>query len=131
MLWFPVTHVGSETESMRRNATGYLLERAWLEWCYDQYLSPGADKSDPRLSPLLATSFAGLPPAYVLTAAFDPLHDEGVAYAAKLRDAGVDVEHVDSPDMVHVFTYLFAVLPQAPQALKDGAAALRAALMAG
>ncbi len=128
MLWFPVTHIGGETDSMRRNATGYLLERAWLEWCIAQYLPASADKNDPRLSPLLAPSFAGLPPAYVVTAGFDPLHDEGVAYAEKLRTAGIDVHHVDYPDMVHVFTYLYAVLPQAPQALKDGAAALKAAL---
>jgi acetyl esterase len=80
------------------------------------------------MSPLLAGNFAGLPPAYVMVAGFDPLHDEGEAYAHKLQAAGVSVTLDDYPDLVHDFIYLQAVLPQAGQALRKAAVALKNAL---
>lgn len=128
MLLFPVTQIGEETTSLREYAEGYFLERKTLDWFYAHYLPTDADKKDPRISPLHAEDFSGLPPAYVMLAGFDPLHDEGLAYAKKLRAAGVTVTVADYPDMVHDFIYLQAVLPQAAEALNTAAAALKAAL---
>lgn len=131
LLLFPVTQIGEVTPSLANFAEGYFLERKGLEWFYAHYLPAGADTKDPRLSPLAAASLTNLPPAYVMTAGYDPLHDEGCAYAAKLKAAGVAVECADYPGLVHDFIYLQAVLPQAPAALKAAAAALRSALKAG
>ncbi len=131
MLLFPVTQIGSETKSLRDCAEGYFLERATLEWFYAHYLDAGADKSDPRVSPLAAKDVSGLPPAYVMVAEFDPLHDEGAQYAAKMKAAGVSVTVADYPGLVHDFIYLQAVLPQAPEAIKAAAGALKGALMTG
>ncbi len=127
LLMFPVTQIGNETVSLREFAQGYLLERATLEWFYDCYLPPDADKTDPRISPLNSKDFAGLPPAYVMLGGFDPLHDEGKDYADKLRAAGVPVTVADYPDMVHVFIYFDAILPQAREAMVAAANALKTA----
>jgi acetyl esterase len=129
MLLFPVTQIGSDTRSMRENASGFFLEKATLDWFFGHYLEKGADTNDARMSPLLATDLSGLPPAYVMVAGFDPLHDEGVAYAEKLRAAGVPVAVADYPHLVHVFIYLQAVLPQAGEAVRAASAALRGALI--
>ena len=128
MLLFPVTQIGEETTSLRDFAEGFFLETATLNWFYDHYLGDGADKSDPRISPLRAKDVSGLPPAYVMVAGFDPLHDEGVAYAEKMRDAGVDVTLDDYPDLVHDFILMQAVVPQAQEALVTAAKALASAL---
>jgi acetyl esterase len=128
MLFFPVTQIGEETTSLREYAEGYFLERKTLDWFYAHYLPTDADRKDPRISPLAAQDVSGLPPAYIMLAGFDPLHDEGLAYAQKLRAAGVDVTVADFPDMVHDFIYLQAVLPQAAEALNAAAKALKAAL---
>lgn len=128
MLFFPVTQIGGDTGSLREFAEGYFLERAALLWFYEHYLPGDADRSDPRVSPLKTEDVSGLPPAYVMLAGFDPLHDEGLAYAQKLRDAGVAVTLADYPDMVHDFIYMQAVLPQAQRALHGAAAALKNAL---
>ncbi len=131
LLLFPVTEIDADTVSRREFAEGYFLEGRTLEWFFDHYLGSDADRSDPKASPLLAAKFAGLPPAYIMVAGFDPLHDEGVAYAEKLRDAGVSVTLDDYPEMVHDFIYLQAVLPQAAEALGSAAKAVKAALTAG
>lgn len=128
MLFFPVTQIGEDTVSLREFAEGYLLERATLMWFYEHYLPGDADRADPRVSPLKAQDVSGLPPAYVMLAGFDPLHDEGLAYAERLRAAGVPVTVADYPDMVHDFIYMQAVLPQAQRALHTAAAALKDAI---
>jgi acetyl esterase/lipase len=128
MLLFPVTQIGNETTSMREFGEGYFLEAETLKWFFKHYLPDDADRSDPRISPLVAKDVAGLPPAYVMLGGYDPLHDEGQAYADKLRAAGVKVTVADYPDLVHDFIYLQAVLPQAPEAVKGAAAALKGAL---
>jgi len=127
LLMFPVLQVGGETVSLREFAEGYFLERATLEWFYDCYLPADAGKSDPRISPLLAKDFTGLPPAYMMLGGYDPLHDEGTQYAEKLRAAGVAVTVADYPDMVHTFIYFEGMLPQAHEALVAAAAAMKAA----
>ncbi|MBS0272881.1 MAG: alpha/beta hydrolase [Proteobacteria bacterium] len=128
LLFFPVTQIGNETASLREYAEGYFLERKTLDWFYANYLPAGADRKDPRISPLAAADVSGLPPAYVMLAGFDPLHDEGLQYAERLRAAGVPVTVADYSDMVHDFIYLQAVLPQAADALNSAAKALKTAL---
>lgn len=128
MLLFPVTHVGADMESRRTFASGYFLEAKDLDWFFNHYFGPEADRAQPKASPLLAGNLAGLPPAYVMVAGLDPLHDEGVAYAEKLRESGVKVALDDYPDMVHDFIYLQAVLPQAADALGKAANVLKEAL---
>ncbi len=127
MLLFPVTQVGRDTSSLREFAVGYLLETQTLNWFYDNYVPKDVDKNDPRLSPLRAKDLSGLPPAYVMLGGFDPLHDEGLQYAERLRAAGVRVTVEDHADMVHCFIYLQSVLPQAHAAVASASAALRKA----
>ena len=124
MLLFPVVQVGEETSSMREFAVGYFLERETLDWFYASYLPADADRTDPRISPLRAKDLSGLPPAFVMLGGYDPLHDEGMQYADKLRAAGVTVQVADHADMVHDFIYFQSVLPQARDALADAVKAV-------
>jgi acetyl esterase len=130
LLMFPNTQIGADNSSLNEYAQGYFLERKTIEWFYAQYVPEGADRNSPRLSPLKAKDFSGLPPAYVMLGGFDPLHDEGLAYAEKLRAAGVKVTIADYADMVHCFIYLQNVLPQAFSAVAAAAKAVRTALEA-
>jgi acetyl esterase len=127
LLLFPNTQMGGETASLNQFAVGYFLERRTIEYFAGLYLPPGTDKNAPHVSPLRAKDVAGLPPAYVMLAGYDPLHDEGLAYAEKLRAAGVKVTIADYPDMVHCFVYLQTVLPQAHDAMAKAAKAVKAA----
>jgi acetyl esterase len=128
MLLFPNTQVGGETSSMNEFAVGYFLERRVIDYFNSLYLPADADRNSPKVSPLRAKSFAGLPPAYVMLGGYDPLHDEGLAYADKLRGAGVKVTIADYPDLVHGFIYLQTVLPQAHEAVAEAAKAVKKAL---
>ncbi|HLY06872.1 MAG TPA: alpha/beta hydrolase [Rhizomicrobium sp.] len=128
LLMFPPTNLEADTASRRNWTDGYFLDRLTIKWFFDNYLPPGADLRDPRLSPLFASDLRGVAPVYLLTAEYDPLHDEGLEYAAKLRDSGVPVTVMDYPDLVHDFIYLDAVLPQAREALGAAAKAVRGAL---
>ncbi|WP_439404353.1 alpha/beta hydrolase [Bradyrhizobium sp. DASA03076] len=83
------------------NADGYFLTRATMEWFCGHYLADPADAADWRVSPLRAASLAGLAPAVVTTAWFDPLRDEGAAYARALEAAGVRVKHHEGPGLIH------------------------------
>ena len=130
LLMFPNTQMGGETDSLKEYAVGYFLERHAIEWFNGQYAPNETDRASALVSPLRAKDFARLPPAYVLLGGYDPLHDEGQAYAARLRAAGVAVTIADYPDMVHCFIYLQTVLPQAHIALADAAHAVSAALEA-
>jgi acetyl esterase len=128
MLLFPVTQMGAETSSLHEFAVGYFLERRTIEYFSSLYLPPGSDRNSPRVSPLRARDFSGLPPAYVMLGGYDPLHDEGLAYAEKLKAAGVKVTIADYADMVHCFIYLQTVLPEAHEAVAKAARAVKAAL---
>jgi acetyl esterase len=101
-LIYPATDVAGEYPSRTENGTGYFLETATMEWFFDQYAGTETD-IDARLSPLHAENLAGLPPAVVVTAEYDPLRDEGEAYARALADAGVRVEHRRFDSMIHGF----------------------------
>ncbi len=128
LLICPATQMGEDTGSMLEFAEGYFLERAGMQWFYGHYVPEGVDPDDPRLSPLKAADVSGLPPAYVLLAGYDPLYDEGLAYAQKMRAAGVPVTVSDYPDMVHDFVMMHAVVPQGREALQAIAAAVKQAL---
>jgi acetyl esterase len=130
LLMFPNTQMGGETASLNEYAVGYFLERHTIEWFNAQYAPETVDRASPLVSPLRAKDFARLPPAYIVLGGYDPLHDEGLAYAGKLRAAGVPVTIADYADMVHCFIYLQTVLPQAHTALADAAHAVSAALEA-
>jgi acetyl esterase len=103
VLLYPVTDYDLDTDSYRANAEGYLLSRASMRWYWDRYLDDELDGANPYASPLRAPDCSGLPSATVVTAGYDPLRDEGAAYADRLSEAGVEVTHADYPGMVHVF----------------------------
>jgi acetyl esterase len=126
LLIYPVTQFKADTGSMSSFAEGYFLEKKTMHWFFDQY-APGVDPNDWRLSPLAAPDHAGLPRAYIITAGFDPLRDEGKAYADKLNRAGVAAVYLDYPGMVHGFFNMSAVIPTAREAIADAAKALRQA----
>jgi acetyl esterase len=131
LLMFPQTQIGGETSSMHEFGVGYFLERRAIEYFNGLYAPPGmVDRNAPKVSPLRARDFSGLPPAYVMLGGYDPLHDEGMAYAEKLKAAGVKVTIADYADMVHCFIYLQTVLPQARDAVAKAAKAVRDALAA-
>ena len=106
VLMYPVTDFASATRSHELFAEGFFLDKISTEWCTTQYLPDGVDRTDPRLSPLRAPDLTGVAPAIVITAAFDPLRDEGEAYAQRLREAGNRVEAVRVPGLIHGFINL-------------------------
>jgi dienelactone hydrolase len=108
VLVYPATDAAMDTPSHERYATGYYLERDEMRSSWDTYLG-GADPTDPDASPLRADDLAGVAPALVLVAGFDPLHDEGVAYAERLQAAGVPVELVEFEGQIHGFLRWLAV----------------------
>lgn len=127
LLIYPATDMTMAHDSLERFADGYLLTRAAMAWFIDHYMS-GADRRDPRASPLLAASLDNLPPAYVVTAGFDPLRDEGLAYARRLAQAGNTVDYVEYGGMVHGFIGMGGVVATANRAIAAAGAALRQAL---
>jgi len=130
LLVYPVTDGQMGSASYEENATGYFLTRAGMAWFYGHYLSGGhGSPTDPRVSPLLAdrSVLVGAPPALVITAGYDPLRDEGIAYADALAQAGVPVVSTHYPGMIHGFFSLFEFLDDGKAALSEAAAALRRA----
>ncbi|MBW3659387.1 MAG: alpha/beta hydrolase [Actinobacteria bacterium] len=102
VLVYPAVDMTQSHASIARLGEGYYLERATMRWFADHYMAD-ADPADPRLSPLFADDLSGLPPAVVVTAEYDPLVDEGDAYAEALRAAGVEVRHHSFPGLIHGF----------------------------
>lgn len=103
VLIYPASDMTRSMPSIQLFARGYVLEKATMDWFVDNYLRTAADQLDVRASPLFEPDLRGLPRALVITAGFDPLRDEGDAYAAKLRDAGVPVEHLRERGTFHGF----------------------------
>jgi acetyl esterase/lipase len=124
----PVLDFEESSPSREEFAENHLLEMATLEADLALYLPAGVERGDPRISPLRAAKFAGLPAAIIHTAEFDPMRDEGNAYAAKLVAAGVAVEHVCHDGMIHNFQALGAVLPQGRLVLNQIGEQVRRAL---
>ncbi|WP_232003478.1 alpha/beta hydrolase fold domain-containing protein [Mycobacterium sp. 1465703.0] len=106
-LAYPLTAAGAKTPSRALFADGFLLTEHDLNWFNDEYLD-GSDVAltDRRVSPLLAPNLAGLPPAVLITAGFDPLRDEDTEYADALRSAGVAVDVRKMPSLIHAFLNL-------------------------
>ena len=127
LLIYPATDQNLETDSLAANGEGYLLTRPLMEKFRSYYLPRPADYVDWRASPALAKSHAALPPAFVLTAGFDPLLDEGRQYVELLARADVQVAYRDYPDMIHGFILMGGVLETANAAVADCCAALRRA----
>jgi acetyl esterase len=133
LLVYPVTQIGEETDSYRENADAKPLNARMLAWFADHALR-GEDRqgNDYRISPLRlpAEDLRGLPPAHVITAEVDPLRDEGEAYAAHLREAGIPVKVQRYEGVMHEFFGMTPVLAQADKAMDEAAAALREAFTA-
>lgn len=127
LLIYPVTNHAFDTASHKNNAEGYLLTRASMEWFWNHYLSNPNDGENPYASPLRGQRLSNLPPAWVMTAEFDPLRDEGEAYAKKMKDAGVSVEYTDYKGMIHGFFSLGHVFDQGKKAVADACTKLKAA----
>src|SRR5438445_731203 len=131
LLVYPVTDAPSaNTASYRENAEGYFLTAKMMHWFWNHYCGKNPDLSDPYLCPLRAKDLKRLPPALVVTAEFDPLRDEGEAYAARLREAGSQAHVKRYAGMIHGFFGMGPLLTKAREATKDAAEALRAAFSA-
>ena len=133
LLW-PVTDANFDTGSYKEFAEGHFLTRALMDWFRGQYL--GATEGvmleelcgNPDVSPLHAKSLEGLPSALMLTAEFDPLRDEGLAYARRLAEAGVEVSYRCHEGLIHGFANLHDRIPASSRAIREAAVALRLAL---
>ncbi|MDQ1487747.1 MAG: acetyl esterase [Actinomycetota bacterium] len=132
VLFYPVTNAAFDTPSYDQFATGYFLRRDGMQWFWDQYTTDDRERAEITASPLRASleQLAGLPPALVITGEADVLRDEGEAYAAKLRAAGVAVTTVRYAGITHDFVMLNALrgTQAAEGAISQAIAALRAAL---
>lgn len=128
LLIYPMTNYDFSTASYRENGEGYYVTEAALRWYWDHYLADPADGDDPYASPLQSDDLGGLPPAFIVTAEFDPLRDEGEAYGQRLRQAGVDVTAVRYDGMFHGFFSLAATLDAGRRANREAFTALRDAL---
>jgi acetyl esterase len=124
VIAYPLLDMPDRWPSYRERGDGYMLDSAQLEWYLGHYLPAGCDLEDPYLFPLQARSFAGLPPTLVMTAEFDPLRDGGVAYAEKLAQNGVSVEHLHVADQMHGFLLLGRVVARAASLVDRAAEAL-------
>jgi acetyl esterase len=127
LLVYPATDCTFGHPSVDENADGYFLTKAAMAWFTGHYLGE-VDPKDPSVSPLYADRCDGLPPAMVITAEFDPLRDEGEAYALRLREAGVPVDAQRYDGQIHGFFSMTALLDDGRSAVDRAGAALRAAL---
>ena len=127
LLIYPATDFVERAPSRFTYGEGFFLTTAFMDLAEENYLVGGEDRSDPRLSPLHG-DVTGVAPAYVVTAGFDPLLDEGAAYGDKLRAAGVRVEQVREDGLIHGFINLVAIGRTAPKAARRAAAALQRGL---
>jgi acetyl esterase len=128
VLLYPVTDVAAESRSYEEFADGFMLTRDSMRWFTAHYLRKKEEAADWRVSPLRAPSLAGLPPALVVTAGFDPLRDEGEAYAVRLREAGVRVDYACYGGMLHGFVPMGRMIDTATRGVSLTAASLRQAL---
>jgi acetyl esterase len=130
LLVYPATDLTQAHPSYTTNGEGYFLSKAAMTWFINHYIGPDTSPTDPRVSPLFAADhvIAETPPALVITAEFDPLRDEGDAYAHKLKAAGVACSHVRFDGMFHGFFSLAEFIDDGSAANALAAAALAKAL---
>ncbi|MFI6867488.1 alpha/beta hydrolase [Nocardia sp. NPDC050406] len=127
LLMYPMLDPACDSGSYTDNAEGYFTTAVHLRWYWQQYLDGPADAEQPYANPFRA-NLSGLPPAYIATAEFDPLRDEGEAYGQRLREAGVETEIQRWNGTVHGFMSMAWHLPETAQANAAAFAALRTAL---
>ncbi len=130
LLFCPVTDLAAESASRVALGTGYFIERTTLQWATELYCPPGTDRADQRISPLRATDLSGLPPAHVHTAEFDPMKDEGSAYADRLKAAGVKVRFICHEGMIHNFYCMIGAIPRGRVIIEEAGTAVRDSLSA-
>jgi len=127
LLTYPVTDLAFKSDSYITNGQGYFLTQEMMAWFGLQYLPPGHDAEDPLASPLYTADLSGLPPATVITAEYDPLRDEGEAYARRLAEAGIPTELVRYDGVIHGFFSMNGLIDQADTAHAFAAAELKKA----
>jgi acetyl esterase len=127
LMVYPAVDVASETQSMTTYADAYPMSRELMAWFMGQYLGPEDDPADPRLSPIKAADLSGLAPAVIATAGFDPLVDQGEAYAKRLRDAGTPVTYRCYDALAHGFCAFTSLVPAADTACREIAGLVREA----
>jgi acetyl esterase len=125
VLLYPATAYLEPMDSRAENASGYFLTADDIVWFVKQYLDNELDAHNPLAFPLSARDLSDLPPAFVLTCGFDPLRDEGIAYADRLREAGVAVEHENYESMIHGFLNMEGIVDRSHDGIDDIAAYLR------
>ncbi len=130
LLIYPVTDADFSTASYSQNADGYLLTTSAMKWFWAHYVAGEAQRREPYASPLRAKDLAGLPPAWMCTAEFDPLRDEGEAYAKRLQQAGVSTSLTRYAGLIHGFISMGLVAPKAQAAVDEAVAALAKGLSA-
>lgn len=127
LLFYPVIDNDFARASYVENGAGYFLSAAMMQWFWTQYLGDATTEPGPLAAPIRAETLAGLPSATVITAEYDPLRDEGNAYAARLAAEGVAVTHSQTPGVIHGFASMLGMLPQADVAVGTAAKGLRRA----
>jgi acetyl esterase len=125
MLVYPATDFSQRLPSRGMFGQGFYLSKEFMDRCEAAYVPPGADTTDPLLSPLQAKDLSGLPPAYVVTAGFDPLRDEGEAFARRIADDGGVVELKRHAGLIHGFFNMVGVSGSARSAVGEVVARLR------
>ena len=125
LLIYPVTEMNFRTKSYTDNADGYQLSRDGMVWYWNHYIRTESDADNPYAAPMKATNLSGLPTALVITAEYDPLRDEGEAYANKLRDSGVKTEYTLYNGMIHGFFGMAAVVDKGKQAIDQSCSMLK------
>jgi acetyl esterase len=127
-LIYPVIDAACDAPSYTENAEGYFLTASGMRWFWAHYLGPDGDGAHPHASPIRADDHSGLPPAVVITAEYDPLRDEGEAYAEALRAAGARVTMRRYDGMIHGFVSMPMLFPEADDALALVVDSMHAAL---
>jgi acetyl esterase len=128
LLIYPATDCAHTAQSRLTFAEGFILTKANMDWYEEQFLGAEGDRSDPRVSPLLAEDLSGTAPALVVTAGFDPLRDEGEAYARRLAESGVRTLLRRHSGYVHGFIHALALGTGSREAIAEMGGVLRAAL---
>lgn len=131
MLWYPGTGGGPPTQSMKDLSEGYFLDSGLMKWSMGHYLNGPEDMESPWIAPLKLADFGILPPTYLMTAGYDPRHDDNALFIESLREAGVPAEFHSIPNTIHGFMFMLGGIDLAVDAARDGAAYLKSAFDKG
>jgi acetyl esterase len=124
MLLYPATDMAGERPAYERFTDNLILTATTMRWFIDHYVPDRAQRVEWQASPLRASSLRGVAAAYVMTAGYDPLVDEGRAYAQRLEEDGVRVAHIHMADQLHAFLTMGKFIPASSLALRQAALAL-------